>query len=248
MKKILLISFPVLLLILLGGFILWALTPAGPSEEALQALVSDQDILVTSFPKWLSFEPVQGNPSSVIVIYPGGRVDYRSYAPVARQLAGQGSLVILVHMPLNLAVFGPNRVEEVFNAYPAYDKWFLGGHSLGGSMAASYAYDNPGRIEGLFLWASYPSTSQSLAGSDLPVISISGSLDGVATPTDILESKPYLPANTLFKEITGGNHAQFGSYGEQKGDNPAAISPQEQQDQITGGMSSFILSVLQNIK
>jgi len=248
MKKFLLIGIPVLLLILLGGFILWALTPAGPSEEALQALVSDQEILVTSFPKWLAFETVQGDPESVIVIYPGGRVDYRSYAPVARQLAGEGSLVILVRMPLNLAVFGANRVEEVFNAYPAQETWFLGGHSLGGSMAASYAYDNPGRIEGLFLWASYPSTSQSLAESDLPVISIYGSLDGVATPADIMESKPYLPANTLFTEIIGGNHAQFGSYGEQKGDNPAAISPQEQQDQISGQMSSFIFSVLQNLK
>ena len=234
------------LITLIGGFILWALTPAGPSEEALQALVTDQEILVSSFPKWLAFEPVQGDPQSVIVIYPGGRVDYRSYAPVSRKLAGEGSLVILVRMPLNLAVFAPDRIEEVFEAYPAQDTWFLGGHSLGGSMAASYAYDNPGRIEGLFLWASYPSTNQSLAGNDLPVISIYGSLDGVATPADIMDSQAYLPSSTFFDEIIGGNHAQFGSYGEQKGDNPAAISPEEQQDQTTESMSSFIQQVVQN--
>ena len=109
MKKFLLIGIPVLLLILIGGFILWALTPSGPTEEAMQALVSDQEILVSSFPKWLAFEPLQADPESVIVIYPGGRVDYRSYAPIARKLAGDGSLVILVRMPLNLAVFGADR-------------------------------------------------------------------------------------------------------------------------------------------
>ena len=114
-------------------------------------------------------------------------------------------------------------------------------------MAASYAYDNPGRIEGLFLWASYPSTSQSLAGSDLTCgIHIWLDIDGVATPSDIMESKPYLPVNTIFTEITGGNHAQFGSYGDQKGDNPASIRPEEQQDQITGFMGIFILPLLQN--
>jgi len=41
-----------------------------------------------------------------------------------------------------------------------------------------------------------------------------------------------LPENTNYTQIQGANHAGFGSYGAQKGDNPATISNQSQQRQI----------------
>jgi pimeloyl-ACP methyl ester carboxylesterase len=241
-KKILII-FAIVLLLGAGGFVLWGSTPAGPSQAALQALTSDNAVVVTSFPKWMAFEPTESEPASVVVFYPGGRVDYRAYAPSARRMAASGHLVLLMRMPLNLAVFGVNRVEEAMNAYPVYQTWALGGHSLGGAMAASYAYNNPGRIDGLFLWASYPVESQSLAAADLPVLSISATLDGLATPGDISASRQYLPASTVFVEIEGGNHAQFGSYGPQNGDNQAAISAGEQLAQIAAAMESFLQSI-----
>jgi DNA-directed RNA polymerase omega subunit len=40
---------------------------------------------------------------------------------------------------------------------------------------------------------------------------------------------PLLPPGTRFIPIEGGNHAQFGWYGDQNGDNPATISRAEQQ-------------------
>lgn len=41
-------------------------------------------------------------------------------------------------------------------------------------------------------------------------------------------------------EIQGGNHAQFGNYGTQKGDPPAIISSQEQQSQTVTAIQDFL--------
>jgi hypothetical protein len=38
-----------------------------------------------------------------------------------------------------------------------------------------------------------------------------------------------LPIDTSWVPIPGGDHAQFGDYGPQPGDNPATVTPLEQQ-------------------
>ena len=93
-------------------------------------------------------------------------------------------------------------------------------------MAAKYASENS-NIKGVIFYASYPQGDE-LKDSNIEVTSIYGSLDGVADLEKIIGSKDLLPTSTTFVEITGGNHAQFGSYGEQSGDNPAEISADEQ--------------------
>jgi len=40
-----------------------------------------------------------------------------------------------------------------------------------------------------------------------------------------------LPPTTVYVEISGGNHAQFGYYGDQSGDNPATITREAQQSE-----------------
>ena len=131
-------------------------------------------------------------------------------------------------MPLNLAVFDPTAAADVVDSFPMIQNWAAGGHSLGGAMAANYAAANPGALDGLVLWASYPAESDSLRQSSLKVTSIYGSLDGLATGEKIDASRALLPEDTTWVEILGGNHAQFGSYGPQAGDNPATISAQKQ--------------------
>ena len=41
-------------------------------------------------------------------------------------------------------------------------------------------------------------------------------------------------------EIEGGNHAQFGNYGPQKGDLPATISAEEQQARTVAAIEEFL--------
>jgi PPOX class probable F420-dependent enzyme len=218
------------LAVLIFGFVLWGSTPAKPMLEAQMALESERISIDVS--KWITFQPVARTPTTGLIIYPGGRVDYRAYAPQANEIAAQGYLVVIVHMPLNLAVMNPDAAAEVIAAYPEIEHWVVGGHSLGGAMAANFVYTNPGAVEGLVLWAAYPALSNDLSGTDIQVLSISGTLDGLSTPEKIAASIPLLPADTTWVAIEGGNHAQFGWYGPQAGDNPATISRADQQAQI----------------
>jgi hypothetical protein len=231
-----------IVLALVIGFVAWGSIVPAPMPEALAALESDSQVKVTTEP-WLVFEPVGQSPTTGFIIYPGGKVDPRSYAPQAHAIAEQGFLVVIVPMPLNLAVFGSGKAESVIQAYPEIEKWVIGGHSLGGSMAALYADKHPEQIDGLVLWASYPASSNDLTDSSLRVASISASLDGLTTPEKIDASRVLLPASTTWLEIDGGNHAQFGWYGDQPGDNPATITREEQQAQVIQATLDLLKSV-----
>ncbi len=145
------------------------------------------------------------------------------------QIAAQGYLAVIVPMPLNLAVLAPGKASQVMAAYPEIKDWIIGGHSLGGSMAANYVKQNPTLLDGLFFWAAYPASGDDLSQETIKVVSVSGSLDGLATPDKIEASRVLLPTDTIWIPIEGGNHAQFGWYGDQPGDNPAEISRAEQQ-------------------
>ncbi len=187
-KKILLAVVAVIAVVLIigvVGFVIWGNTPLGPMPEALIALESDANVAVVTDP-WLSFMPTQEAKNTGLIFYPGGRVDPRSYAPMARAIAEEGYPVVIVPMPLNLAVFGIGRAADVMAAYPEVEHWVIGGHSLGGAMAASFIHDNPGQMDGLFFTAAYPSGSADLSGfTDLRVTSVSATEDGLATPDKI---------------------------------------------------------------
>lgn len=226
------------------GFVAWASTPLGPSADALNALTSDELVTVQTG-KWLTFAPTQTEPTTGLILYPGGRVDYRSYAPIARQIAEAGYLVLIPKMPLNLAVTAPHTASTIMQAHPQIEHWAVGGHSLGGAMAARFAYDNPDKVEGLALWAAYPVASDDMSNYGLKAVSISGSQDGLATPADIDASRPLLPLTTDWVAIEGGNHAQFGAYGEQPGDGIPTVSASEQQRMIAEATIHLLDSITQ---
>jgi dienelactone hydrolase len=217
--------------IVLVGFVVWAETPPAPMAEAYEALKSDSAVNVST-KDWIIFQPVIPNKNVGFIIYPGGRVDFRSYAPMAHRIASEGYLVVIVRMPLNLAVFGVNIASEVIKSYSQISSWVIGGHSLGGTMAAQFAHENPSEVKGLVLWAAYPASGTNLSQNSLLVTTIHGTNDGLVSSSQIEDSLELLPVSTSRIEITGGNHAQFGWYGDQGGDNSATISREEQQNQI----------------
>ena len=241
LKRVLLVALA-LVMVAVIGFTVWAYTPLGPEPEALAAMQSGNGISVTESPV-LTFTPAGIIPNTGLIIYPGGRVDYRSYAPTARALAEQGYLVVIVPMPFNLAVIAPNRADRVIAAHPEITRWAIGGHSLGGAMSATYVYNHPDAVDGLALWAAYPTAGNSLADRALVATSISASNDGLATPQDIEASRPLLPPNTSWVVIEGGNHAGFGYYGTQGGDGMATISRAEQQTQTVAATVEMLRSL-----
>lgn len=236
---------PLLPILILAGFVLWAETGPGPMPEALSALRSDTPVEVTT-ERWLSFRPASQAPTTGLVFYPGGRIDPRAYAPAARAIAAEGYLVVIVPMPLNLAVFASDRAVEVIEAFPEIHHWAIGGHSLGGAMAARFAHRHPSLVQGLVLWAAYPDASDDLSAQDLAVASIHATLDGLATQDKIAVSRSLLPPDTLWFTIEGGNHAQFGWYGLQAGDHPATISRETQQQQVIAATIQLLASLKMN--
>ncbi len=229
---------PLVLILAVAGFVVWAETPNPPMAEALDALKSDDAVTVATDP-WLTFTPKQAATVG-IVFYPGGRVDARSYASELRALAARGYLGVITPVPLNLAVLNPNAADSVIKAHPEIHCWAVGGHSLGGSMAAAYVDTHRTAINGLVLWASYPASNNNLSDSGLPVLSIFGTRDALATDNRIDAARPLLPADTEYVAIQGGNHGQFGSYGDQAGDNPADISRADQQAQVVDATATFL--------
>ncbi len=234
MKKTLLrIGLGLLALVLLAGigFVVWASNPLGPGEIAVNMLQSSDSVQVERTRYGYAFIPNEAPASTALIFYPGGRVDYRSYAPPLEMIAAQGYPVYLVEMPLSLAVFGINRAEAVMAAQPEIEHWAIGGHSLGGAMAAAFVYNHPGEMQGLVFWAAYPAENNSLADRNVQVVSVSAGLDGLATPEKIQASKPLLPPDTTWVVIPGGIHAHFGDYGAQPGDGQAEIPASSQWNQ-----------------
>lgn len=240
----LLLLIPLGAILAFGGYVVSGSNRNAPMPEALAALVSDDQVTVTTG-DWLVFTPAGTTPTTALLIYPGGLVPPEAYAPTARDIAAQGYLAVIVPMPLNLAVFAPGRGADVIAAYPNISHWAVAGHSLGGSMAAQFAHDNPDTIAGLILWASYPAGNLDLSPLTLAAQSVYGTKDGVAALADVLDGANRLPPNTEFIPIEGGNHTQFGYYGTglQQGDNPAGISRAEQQAQMVSHAITLLASL-----
>lgn len=239
MKKYLVwILIGLVVLVVVGGAgLVFGTRAAEPMPEALAAMQSDARVDVSITP-WLIFKPHASEPTTGFIFYPGGLVDPRAYAPIAHDIAAQGFLVVIVPMPLNLAFFDANRASEVIAKYATIKQWAIGGHSLGGVAAAMFVSSHPDAMQGIVFWASYPSGSMvDYLGK---VLSISGSLDGLSTPSKINESRALLPATAQFVVIEGGNHGQFGWYGMQSGDGLASISRQVQHKQILTATTVFL--------
>jgi hypothetical protein len=220
------------------GIAWWMQGTLGPSPTALAALQSNAEVKVSQGTGVITFEPVSRTGSTGLIFYPGGRVDYRSYAPVLRQIAAQGYFVAVPSMLLNLAILDVDAAGQLIEKYPDIEAWVIGGHSLGGVAAAMYVMKQPD-IKGLLLWASYPADA-ALRDADLRVLSIYGTLDGLSKTGKIEETRSLLPSDAQFIAIAGGNHAQFGSYGPQPGDSPATISTEEQWEQIVEATVSLL--------
>ena len=226
-KKWLIAGGAVLLIlaILVGAFFWYVSDYYRAEDAALEVLAQNSGITVQDNLTILS--PTYPTDTAII-FYPGAKVQAEAYLPLLDQIRQTGVTCILVHMPFHMAIFDADAAEDVIAQFPKIQHWYVAGHSMGGAMASRFASDHPDQVDGLILMGAY-------IYGDYPeerTLTIYGSLNqSVEDHIDYTEN---------IVEIQGGNHAQFGNYGPQKGDPPAAISTQEQQAQTVAAIEAFL--------
>lgn len=206
-------------------------------ESALEAMSDQTDgIQIEQVRNVIWFIPE--DPAIGLIFYPGGKVEHTAYVPLLRACAEQGILCALVQMPGNLAVLDANAADGLQQEHPEITAWYIAGHSLGGAMAANYAAAHYEDYDGLILLAAY--STKDLTRTNLRVLSVYGSEDGVMDSQNYEDNRENLPADTVEIVLNGGCHAQFGSYGPQEGDGVPSISGEEQIRQTAEAIWAFM--------
>ena len=224
--KIAIITILSLVIILVGGFLVYASDYYRADDEAIAILekeevVQTEDDLVVLTPTTPT--------DTALIIYPGAKVEYIAYLPLLEKIKDNtGITCIVVKMPFNMAIFDADAADSIIAQFPEYDNWYIAGHSMGGAMASDYASKNQDKVQGLILLGAY-------IYGDYPVenaLTIYGSFNtSVADKIDYTEN---------IVVIEGGNHAQFGNYGKQKGDLDATITSDVQQDFAVEAIKTFL--------
>ena len=211
------------------------------SSVSVSSQCADADCLQTMIDNTETFDfmPSSTAPQAGLVFYPGGRVDPRSYAPAAQLLAEKGLFVSIIPMKDYMASNGTTRADDVRQTFPSIENWYVGGHSMGATIAARYGTTPGGQtVNGIVIWASVPDKADDLSQRDLAVLSIFATLDSGNPPSQVEEHKKYLPPDTVYVEIEGGDHCQFGYYLDDN--NPATISREKQHELVTNATVDFI--------
>ena len=226
-KKLLIAASVVLLLVAVcTGAFFWYVSDYYRAEDTALAVLAQgtgitvQDNLTVLSPSYPT--------DTAIIFYPGAKVEAEAYLPLLDQIRQTGVTCILVHMPFHMAIFDVNAAEEVIDQFPEIEHWYMAGHSMGGAMASQFASQHTDEIEGLILLGAY------IYGDypDEKTLTVYGSLNqSVEDHIDYTEN---------IVEIEGGNHAQFGNYGPQKGDLPATILAEDQQAQTVAAIEQFM--------
>lgn len=209
----------------IGGCAIYVSDYYSADADAIEAFVADDDVVKTELSDGVM---AYGNSDSTtgLIFYPGGKVEYTAYEPLMCSLASKGIFCILIRMPFNLAVLDVNAADGIREQYPQIEDWYIGGHSLGGSMAAAYLADNAEEFKGLILLGAY--STADLTETELDVLSLFGSEDKIMNREKYAEYKTNLPADMTEIEMEGACHAYFGMYGNQEGDGVPTITPEKQ--------------------
>ena len=208
--------------VLIGSLVY--LRPLSAEPIAVDALSDGDGVSVDVSRSTIRLTPDVDPRSVGYAFYPGAKVDPQAYAHILRPLAEAGFTVVIFKQPYNLAILQPNAANAVIgDPDDTIDRWVVGGHSLGGAIASSYAEQDRDELSGLLLYAAYPVNDMS-ERTDLAVMSVYGTNDGLATPADIEERAPDLPSSTEYVAIEGAIHSYFGDYGPQRGDGTPGVS------------------------
>lgn len=228
--------------LVVGAVVSWWLLTLPDADAAAVAAVRDaSDLEVVDTGGGVELHPAVGPADTAVIFYPGAGVPPEAYLPTWAQIVRDAEVSVHIPaMPLRLAVLAPSRADRVRAEHPEVARWWVGGHSLGGAMATSYAGGTaPGELEGVILWAAFATGGAGLdERTDLTVLSVAGERDGLATPEDLAERRDLLPQDVVMVELAGVSHAQFGRYGAQRGDGTPLVSDERAAELIADAVTA----------
>ncbi len=199
---------------------------------------------------YILFKPKSGTPTAGVIIYPGGLVDSRAYAPAAQILADSGIAVAILPVPNYMAISegALDRSTAVIDDPDNSDTthWFIAGHSVGGVAASQYVYSDERPVDGLIILGSYISdmtdlsTRTDLSASIIISSEESSGTEGTDDYNRYQEGKAYAPPDTTYLIIEGGNHFGFCYQENKRDDEVATITVAEQHTQYTNSIITMI--------
>jgi dienelactone hydrolase len=223
----------------ISAFVGWALDAYSPDEAVYAATLSElSDVLVGSHDGFITIRPAAKTGAVGLLFYPGARVAPAAYVhKLAAVAATAGIQIVIGRPPLNLAVFAINQADRMRAALPGVTRWYVGGHSLGGAMACVHASRHSEGLEGVVLFGTYCGID--ISRLSLRVLSINGTRDGVFPPAKIAAARHELPVGAHVITVPGMNHAQFGNYGAQAGDDAPTIDDATARETLTRAAEAF---------
>ncbi len=226
-----------------GGllFLIWnwsSFQARGLPEDTFQ---NTPQVTVIESKDKITFQTFSGTQNIEVIFFQGGLADPHAYAPLCRKLAEGGFTTHLIKMACRL----PNRdYEKVLRIFDLKTGHFvIGGHSQGGKIAAQLVHHHPGHFKGLFLLGTSHPRDFDMSSSPIPAMKIYGTLDGLASPEEVLENKDRLPFLCELVPLEGGNHSQFGYLGNLFMDNAAVLPLEDQQLQTSRHLLEFLSSL-----
>jgi len=172
------------------------------------------------------------DPKMNIIFIPGGLVEPDSYKYLAAGLALDGYNVTIVKVLFNLAILTPNSSARFIDN--DLDNVIIG-HSLGGVVASMVASKHS-EITKIIMLGSYPINNIQAQSS----LFITAEHDDAMDQKEFNDSLKYVNSENIIFNIDGGNHAQFGWYGPQKGDGTAEMTTLEQQNIVISQILLFL--------
>ncbi len=233
--------FRIIWFTLVGIFLIWNFTTFQSRDLPADTFKNEQKVSVIENKDEITFEARSPNKTSEIIFFQGGLTDPKAYAPLCRKFAENGYTCHLIKMAWRLPQNDYKKISKMFNFKTG--KYIIGGHSQGAKMAAQFVYENPTKLNGLFLIGTSHPRDIDMSQLKIPTIKLYAENDGLASVDEVIENKEMLPQNTNLIMIKGGNHSQFGYLGQLLTDNSPAISLEKQQGKTLDYLLKFFSTI-----
>lgn len=237
--KLLLFSVGSAVLFAFIAFYAWSQNTYTADPIAYSAAIKDEKVRVEERGGFIVVEPRSVPAIRALLFYPGLRVEPKAYVPKLVKVAKATRMRIVIGRPrLNIAALSIGQAKEMRPLVGSIKEVYIGGHSLGGSMACIYAQTHSQEFNGVFLFGTY--SGSDLTKTNLKVLNLIAAKDRIMDQGTIERHRKELPPDADVVVIPGMVHSQFGNYGKQAWDASPDIDDVQAGEALVAATRSFL--------